>query len=104
MEELRLLGKRIKELRIKQGLSRRQLAKGSNIHYQFMGGIERGSENPTIEVLWKIASALELPITELFSYDSHVRNPAQMRKRLTDGLKRCSDSQISFLYGVYRSL
>jgi len=103
-EELRILGKRIKELRIKHGLSRRQLAKKSNIHYQFMGGIERGSENPTLAVLWKIASALEAPIRELFGYDLHVRNPAQMRKRLKDGIGRCTDSEVSLLYRVYRSL
>src|SRR5437773_6058600 len=103
-EELRMLGKRIKELRIKHGLTRRQLAKKSNIHYQFMGGIERGSENPTLAVLWKIASALEVPITELFGYDLPVRNPAQMRKGLINGIRRCTDSEVSILYRVYRSL
>jgi transcriptional regulator with XRE-family HTH domain len=103
-DELRLLGTRIKELRVKRGLSRQQLAKRADIHYQFMGGIERGSENPTLTVLWKVAAALRVPITDLFGYDPQVRNPAQMRRRLIEGIRRCSDSEVALLYRVYRSL
>src|SRR6266571_39801 len=95
VDELRLLGTRIKGLRIKHRLSRRQLAKRADIHYQFMGAIERGSENPTLTVLWKIAAALKVPITYLFGYDLQGRIPAEMRRRLIEGIRRCTDFEVS---------
>src|ERR1041385_6007813 len=41
-DELRLLGKGIKQLRRKHRWTQQELAKRCNIHYQFLGGIEIG--------------------------------------------------------------
>lgn len=41
-----------------QGLSQEKLAAASGIDMRYLGGIERGQENPTIGVIGNIAKAL----------------------------------------------
>jgi transcriptional regulator with XRE-family HTH domain len=102
--ELRLLGAAIRQLRRKHRLTQQEVAKRSQIHYQFLGGIERGTENPTLDVLGRIARALSVSLPELFSYTPDEVTPAQIRKRLIEAIRRCSDSEAVRLYRLYRSL
>lgn len=54
----RVVGTNIKRLRTAQGLSQEKLAAESGIDMRYLGGIERGQENPTIAVVANIAKAL----------------------------------------------
>jgi transcriptional regulator with XRE-family HTH domain len=104
MDDLRLLGLRIRQLRRKADLTQEQLAEHSEIHYKFLGGIERGTENATLLVLTKIAQSLGVPLPRLFDYDVLAENPKQIRRLLVEGIKRCTDEEVTFLYRVLRSL
>ena len=53
-----LLGKRIRELRKKKGLTQEELGARAGISYKYLGSIERGLENPSFRHLTKIARAL----------------------------------------------
>lgn len=65
---LRLIGKRIRELRQKQGISQSQLAFESGIRINQIGRIERGEINTGISTLLSVAKALDVPIKELFNF------------------------------------
>lgn len=104
MDELRLLGKRIKELRKKRGLTQEELAEKCHIHYKFLGGIERATTNPTLNILMRIAAGLGTSLAELFRYESSADDPARIRKRLLEGIRKCSDPEALLLYRVYRAL
>jgi len=104
MDEVRLLGARIKELRKKRGLTQEGLAEVCGIHYKFLGGIERGNANPTLTVLRKIAKAMNVSLAELFNYEFLGQSPSQVRKRLVDSIRRCDDAEALLLYRMYRSL
>jgi transcriptional regulator with XRE-family HTH domain len=103
-DELRLLGRGIKQLRRQHRLTQQELAQRCNIHYQFLGGIERGTENPTLDVLGRIARALGVSLPELFSYTPNGVTPAQIRKRLIKAIRQCSEAEAVLLYRIYRSL
>ena len=60
------LGKRINELRIEKSLSQEKLALNANIDRAYMHLIEKGKTNVSIELIEKIAIALEIEIKELF--------------------------------------
>ncbi|KIA88259.1 helix-turn-helix domain-containing protein [Kaistella jeonii] len=60
------LGKRIYELRIEKSLSQEKLALKANIDRAYMHLIEKGKTNVSIELIEKIAIALEIDIKELF--------------------------------------
>jgi transcriptional regulator with XRE-family HTH domain len=61
------LGKRIRELRAKKGWSQERLADESGLHRSYMWGVEQGRRNPSLRNLARIADALELALSELFS-------------------------------------
>lgn len=61
-----LLGARIRNYRTRQGLSQEKLAELSGCHPTYIGQIERGEKNATIESIEKIAIALNIPLSTLF--------------------------------------
>lgn len=63
------IGDNIRALRKASGLSQEQLALRADINASYMGQVERGEKNPTIDVLSKIASALGTPLEKLVQID-----------------------------------
>lgn len=61
------LGNRIRNLRLKYSLSQEQLALRADITTAYLGQIERDEKNPTVKLIEKIANALNLSLSELFS-------------------------------------
>ena len=57
---------RLLELRKAQGLSQEKLAELAGCHSTYIGQIERGEKNATIESIEKISSALNISLSTLF--------------------------------------
>ena len=51
---------------VAQGLSQERLAADAGVDRAYLGGLERQVENPTVDLLDKIAEALSVPLSELF--------------------------------------
>jgi transcriptional regulator with XRE-family HTH domain len=62
----KVLGQRIRNYRTNKGLSQEKLAELSGCHPTYIGQIERGEKNATIESIEKIASALNVSLSTLF--------------------------------------
>lgn len=60
-----VIGVNIRRLRKAAGLSQEALAAESGIDMRYLGGIERGQENPTVGVLANIAKVLKVPPSSL---------------------------------------
>jgi len=60
------IGKRIRNYRTQLGLSQEKLAELSGCHPTYIGQIERGEKNATIESIEKISLALDVPLSKLF--------------------------------------
>ena len=60
------LGKRIRNYRTAAGFSQEKLAERSGCHPTYIGQIERGEKNATIESIEKIAAALSVSLSKLF--------------------------------------
>lgn len=65
-ERRALVGARIRELRLAQGLSQESLALESGLSRNMIIGIEWGRKSVAYERLWDIATVLECDVTELF--------------------------------------
>jgi transcriptional regulator with XRE-family HTH domain len=59
-------GNKIKELRLKKGLSQEALANLAEIDRTYFPSIEKGKTNVSIVIAEKLANALEVPLKELF--------------------------------------
>lgn len=62
------VGKRIKELRNKLGISQEELAFRSEIHRTYIASLEVGKRNVSIETLEKVVNALEVSMSEFFRF------------------------------------
>ena len=62
----KILGQRIRNYRTSKGLSQEKLAELSGVHPTYIGQIERGEKNATIESIEKIAVALNVSLSQLF--------------------------------------
>ncbi|WP_010492980.1 helix-turn-helix domain-containing protein [Paenibacillus elgii] len=67
-EILKSIGARIRDLRKERGMSQESLGEKGGFHYSYIGQIERGEKNIALLNLVKIATALEVSVTQLFSY------------------------------------
>ena len=56
----------VRKYRLAQNLSQEELAEKAGVHRTYIGSVERGERNITINVMEKICIALEIPITDLF--------------------------------------
>lgn len=65
-EAQKRLGKRVAELRRKRGFSQEEFAHECGFHRSYMGAVERGEKNITIQMIEKIAKALGITLAELF--------------------------------------
>jgi transcriptional regulator with XRE-family HTH domain len=64
-EILKKFGEKVREERLKKKLSQEQLAGIASVHRTYIGMIERGEKNITLENIEKISSALGLKIKDL---------------------------------------
>ena len=63
----RLLGLNLRAYRQSQGLSQEALAQVLQVHRTYMGGLERGERNPTLQSLERIAERLGVEPVRLLS-------------------------------------
>ena len=61
----RELGRRIKQRREELGLSQEALALRASIHRSYIGSLEAGARNPSLDNAVKLAIALEIDVAEL---------------------------------------
>lgn len=60
------VGQRIRNYRIQAGLSQEKLAELASYHPTYIGQLERGEKNATLESIERVASALNVPLSRLF--------------------------------------
>lgn len=60
------IGRRIRNYRLQQGLSQEELAERCGLHPTYIGQVERGEKNATLESVSRIAGGLSLSLSRLF--------------------------------------
>lgn len=68
------LGEEIRRLRTSQGYSQEDFAKVSGIDRTYISDVEQGKRNISIENIEKIAKALNITLSELFSFSRPIGN------------------------------
>ncbi len=82
------LARRVRRLRVARGWSQEVLADVAGLHRTYIGSIERGERNVSLEAMERIAQALEIPLAELFSDED------------TTGLYLPRIEEVAAVYGV----
>jgi len=66
------LGQRIREIRRSQGVSQEELAHKSGLDRSYVGCVERGERNVSIDNITALARALDVTIAELVTFTDNV--------------------------------
>ena len=93
------LGKNIKLLRSKKGLTQANLAEKAEISIIFLSNIERGSKYPHPDILARIAIALEVEVFELFKGELV---PSDSKELITNITKDITSKVNTALEDVFR--
>jgi len=64
----RKFGAHVRELRRKLGLSQEELGFKSNIHRTYIGAVERGEQNVSLDNIGRLAKQLKVSLSELFKF------------------------------------
>lgn len=75
------MGQRVRELRKTHRLTQEQLGERAGLSYKFIGEVERGAGNPTIETLASIASALGVELVDLVGTARTASHVGQITER-----------------------
>jgi transcriptional regulator with XRE-family HTH domain len=59
------LGMKLRQLRMQQGLNQTAIAKKVRVTQAYIAMLEKGRENPTLDVLERLAKALKVSVGEL---------------------------------------
>lgn len=65
MDVVALFGQSVRRWRIERGLSQEDLALEAGMKRSYLSDLERGTRNPTIRALGRLATALEIEPREL---------------------------------------
>lgn len=87
-----VVGKNLKRLRTERGLSLERLAQSSGVSRAMLGQVELGQSAPTINVLWKMARALDVPFSALITTSA----TSGVKVLRSDAAKRLMSSDGSF--------
>jgi len=94
-----ILGKNIKFLRTKRGLTQAVLAEKADISIIFLSSIERGTKYPQADILARIAKVLEVEAFELFKGDLV---PSDSKELISHISKDITSKLNSTLEGIFK--
>ena len=95
----KLLGARIKELRIKSGLTQAELAEIVSIDPKHQSCVENGRNFPSADLIEKYAKAFEIDPTEVLC-TKHVKDRKTLVKEITQALKLAEDNEIALIHRI----
>jgi transcriptional regulator with XRE-family HTH domain len=95
------LGKTIKFLRFRKGLSQADLAEKADISITFLSTVERGIKFPQPDILSKLAKVLDVEVFELFKGDLVPSDRKEMMNQLSEDITKNINQTITDVFKQY---
>ena len=83
---LQSLGKRVRELRNRRGLTRKMMAREADVSERHLAQLETGEGNVSIVLLRRIAAALHVSLADLFAAELETRHEKVLIQRFLERL------------------
>jgi len=98
-----LVGRRIQELRKRSGLSQEKVAEKADINPHYLSRIECGKENPTLDMLIKLSTALEVEMWEMFDF-GHVAGRKELKDTIQTFVKTADEPTLRLALKILRAV
>ncbi|WP_066067982.1 helix-turn-helix domain-containing protein [Neobacillus soli] len=90
-----MIGKKIFEIRKRRGYTLSELAERANVSKSYLSNIERNiNQNPSIQVIKKIASVLDVDLRALLETESSIKEKELPDQELIDLVNELKESGI----------
>src|SRR5690242_729074 len=83
---LLFLGKRVRELRNRRGMTRKMMAREADVSERHLAQLESGEGNVSIVLLRRIAGALHVSLAELFESEAETQHEKLLIQRFLERL------------------
>ena len=104
MDTKKQIGIRIKDLRKVKGISQAVLAEACGISTIYVSGIERGKENPTLDLFMKISHALDVEISELFTFSQEGMSDEMLKDFVFSQIKNSDKERLKLSAKIIKSI
>lgn len=101
MDKIQMIGIRIAEIRKQKGLTQETLAGKMEVSPKYLSSIERGKENPTLNMLINLADSLEVELEQIFTF-IQIEDPKRRKALLESLLKKADDEKIKLALKVLK--
>jgi transcriptional regulator with XRE-family HTH domain len=88
------IGETIRNYRLQKGMSQGDIEKRTGLLRCYLSRVENGHTIPSLDTLAKIATAMELPLSQFFSDSGHTNG--------SKGLPQLSEDEVRFLSQIRR--
>jgi len=101
-----VIGKRIREIRLRLGLTQEGLGKRANLHYSYIGQVERGNKVPSIKTLHRIAAALNVNVETLLDNEIKALSAIDdiLVRELINIVKGCPPAELKLYIGIIQHI
>jgi transcriptional regulator with XRE-family HTH domain len=103
MDIKKMIGVRIAEVRKKKGMTQKKLAEKMGISPTYLSSIERGKENPTLDMLIILAKSLGVDLGVIFTLPQ-IEDPAKRKSLINSLLNKADDDQLKLALKVLSSI
>jgi transcriptional regulator with XRE-family HTH domain len=103
MFDQKLLGNRIKALRVQKGLSQDKFGELAGLNGKYLGEVERGNSNISITNLSKLAEVLEIPLLSLLAFN-HEQSRPELLADLHHLLETADDTQLKIIHRLVEAV
>jgi transcriptional regulator with XRE-family HTH domain len=106
---LKLVGHNIRTIRKAKGFTQEELAEKAGLQYSYIGGVERGERNVSLETLEKIIEGLDVTPYELFKLnESDINSTMFDKKRKIEGINNLlidrNEIEIEMIYRLVKDI
>ena len=103
MNTQKLFGLRVKELRKKCNMTQEQLAEKLGVFQKQIGNIETGTTFTTMPNLEKLAKALKVDISDLFTFKHH-QTKEELISEINILINQATKEQIQTIYKISKNI
>lgn len=104
MDTKELLGKRVRELRKMRKLTQERLAELAGVDISYLGNIERGTENPTVATLEKLADVLSTKAHQILNFEHALQGEKALRRRIGQILEKCDEKELQLILKIVSAI
>ena len=103
------IGSRLRKLRYSLDLTQEKLGEKADLHYSYIGQVERGDKTPSLKALIKIADALDISLEELIreedeeNFNENKLEQIKM-KNINKLLSDKSSEELDYIYNILKNI